>query len=350
MPTAASRRLRDPVPAGTSRQSSPPHPTFLPPPFPTHGIEVKDEGDNDEEASDEPKEKTHVPRPNNPWISYRRHAVRVYNDSIMEGEKRMEQAELSKLISRQWAAESEEIKNQWRARAKQEAEAHKAANPGYVYKPVRKAVKKAQLAAERAAKKQEREALKQRQKAEKLATMPIFKSDAALGSLAGVVEGLRAHAAAVAAQKAAVSYSTASGPSSAVAGSSRNLAALAPWTDLPATPPSKTLSLVERCGPVGPSPPMALAFTPTGSPTPGAPMALPSESFATAPQLNARATPMPQPVFQQQQPAYEPQPLSAIEPEDSVLGIYDPAVPEPATVFQSYDVSFLACLLYEILG
>lgn len=83
----------------------------------------------------------HIKRPENAFILFRRDMCHKINAAKAEGAKPNREADLSKTISEQWRALSEDEKMKWKSLAEQKKQEHRVAFPHYKYRPQRKSGK-----------------------------------------------------------------------------------------------------------------------------------------------------------------------------------------------------------------
>lgn len=108
---------------------------------------------NDPTTSDKPIK---TPRPPNAWIIYRSDHIGKYQQPV--GKPPMLQAEVSKLLGKQWREESAAVRAEYERRAEVAKAEHAVRYPGYRFKPEKKEVKIQRRADEKAEKERSRAA------------------------------------------------------------------------------------------------------------------------------------------------------------------------------------------------
>lgn len=101
------------------------------------------------------KKEGHIPRPQNCWVLFRRHAFA--NNLVPKDRGVIDAAELSRIIGHMWNCLPEDEKEEWREEARRQAAEHKQMYPNYRYQPdqsakqnkVKRNVKRADDAEER---------------------------------------------------------------------------------------------------------------------------------------------------------------------------------------------------------
>ncbi|OCT48545.1 hypothetical protein CLCR_04128 [Cladophialophora carrionii] len=96
----------------------------------------------------QPDKKTKVTRPPNAFILYRTY----YHPILLQSRPDLANNDISVMLGKQWKSESEEVKNEWKAKAAQVKKQHALENPGYQYAPRKPSEKKRRMTARKLAK------------------------------------------------------------------------------------------------------------------------------------------------------------------------------------------------------
>ena len=121
---------------------------------------IEEDGRNWDDELGEPVDGTHlldpitgkkILRPRNAWILYRN--ARLDDVERLPDGSRQPMAEASKIISRWWKSESQEVKARYELEAEREKEEHRRKYPNYRFQPKSKQQKQREQAARREAKK-----------------------------------------------------------------------------------------------------------------------------------------------------------------------------------------------------
>jgi hypothetical protein len=94
-----------------------------------------------------PVKKVKVARPPNAFILYRKH----HHPLLKAANPDLQNNDISVILGKQWNEESEQVKNEYRARAEKIKKKHADDNPGYQYAPRKPSEKKRRMTARKAA-------------------------------------------------------------------------------------------------------------------------------------------------------------------------------------------------------
>jgi hypothetical protein len=94
-----------------------------------------------------PVKKVKVARPPNAFILYRKH----HHPLLKAANPDLQNNDISVILGKQWNEESEQVKNEYRARAEKIKKKHADDNPGYQYAPRKSSEKKRRMTARKAA-------------------------------------------------------------------------------------------------------------------------------------------------------------------------------------------------------
>ncbi|EXJ54291.1 hypothetical protein A1O7_09629 [Cladophialophora yegresii CBS 114405] len=96
----------------------------------------------------QPDKKVKVTRPPNAFILYRTY----YHPILLQSRPDLANNDISVMLGKQWKSESEEVKNEWKAKAAQVKKQHALENPGYQYAPRKPSEKKRRMTVRKLAK------------------------------------------------------------------------------------------------------------------------------------------------------------------------------------------------------
>jgi hypothetical protein len=96
----------------------------------------------------QPGKKSKVTRPPNAFILYRTY----YHPILLQSLPDLANNDISVMLGKQWKSESEEVKNEWKAKAAQVKKQHALENPGYQYAPRKPSEKKRRMTARKLSK------------------------------------------------------------------------------------------------------------------------------------------------------------------------------------------------------